>query len=154
MDFYELLKSIHVLGAVIWVGGAAATQLYAMRAQSSGEPARLATFARDAEWVGPRVFLPMSLILVVTGFVMIADANWDYEAWIVIGLAAWAASAITGAAFLGPESGRVAAAVDREGPESPEAQRRIKRIFLISRIELLILLIIVVDMVVKPGAGI
>ena len=154
MDFYELLKSVHVLGAVIWVGGATATQLYAMRAKSSGEPARLAAFARDAEWVGPRVFLPMSLILVVTGFAMIADRNWDYEAWIIIALVAWAASAITGAAFLGPESGRVAAAVEREGPESPEAQRRISRIFLISRIELLILLVIVVDMVVKPGAGI
>lgn len=152
MDAYELSKTIHVLAAVIWVGGAAATQLYAMRAKASGEPGRLAAFARDAEWIGPRVFLPMSLLLVATGFWMIAEGNLEWEAWIIIALVAWAASALTGAAFLGPESGRVAAAIDREGPESPDAQRRISRIFLISRIELLILLLIVVDMVVKPGA--
>lgn len=152
MDTYELLKTIHVLAAVIWVGGAAATQVYAIRASRSDEPGRIALFARDAEWIGTRIFLPMSLILVATGFGIIADVDYDYEAWIVIGLAAWAASALTGAAFLGPESGRIAGAIDRDGPESPEAQRRIKRIFVISRIELLILLLIVVDMVVKPGA--
>jgi uncharacterized membrane protein len=152
MDAYELSKTIHVLAAVIWVGGATASQLYAMRTRASGDPARLASFARDAEWIGMRVFLPMSLFLVATGFWMIGEGNLDWEAWIIIGLVAWAASALTGATFLGPESGRVAAAIEREGPESPEAQRRISRIFLVSRIELVILLIIVVDMVVKPGA--
>ena len=152
MDTYELLKTIHVLAAVIWVGGATATQVFAIRANRADDPTKIAGFARDAEWIGTRVFLPMSLILVATGFGIIADVDYDYEAWIIIGLGAWLASAVTGAAFLGPESGRIAAAIDRDGPESPDAQRRIKRIFVISRIELLVLMIIVIDMVVKPGA--
>jgi uncharacterized membrane protein len=152
MDFYELLKTVHVLAAVVWVGGATATQVFAIRANRSDDPNKLAGFSRDAEWIGMRVFLPMSLLLVATGFGMIGDADLDFETWIVIGLAVWLASVVTGAAFLGPESGRIAAVVEREGPTSPEAMRRIRRIFVISRIELLLLMIVVVDMVVKPGA--
>jgi uncharacterized membrane protein len=152
MDLYELLKTIHVLAAVVWVGGATATQIFAIRANRADDPAKLAGFARDAEWIGMRVFLPMSLFLVATGFWMIGEGNLDFETWIAIGLAVWVASVITGATFLGPESGRIASAVEREGPTSAEATKRIKRIFVISRIELLLLFIVVVDMVVKPGA--
>ena len=152
MDIYELLKTIHVLAAVVWVGGATATQVFAIRANRADDPTRIATFARDSEWIGTRVFLPMSLILVVTGFGIIADVDYDFEAWIIIGLGVWLASVVTGAGFLGPESGRIAQVIEREGPASPEAARRIKRIFIVSRIELLLLFIVVIDMVVKPGA--
>ena len=40
--------------------------------------------------------------------------------------------------------------IEREGPESPEAQRRIRRILLISRCELVVLMAVIVNMVVKP----
>jgi hypothetical protein len=146
-----VLLSIHVLMAVIWVGGAFLTQVYAVRAMRSGEPPAIIRFTREAEFVGTRVFLPASLILVASGFWLVSEGNWDWELWIILALAAWVASAITGAGFLGPESGRIGAIVEREGPESPAALARIKRIFLISRIELTLLLLIVVDMVIKPG---
>ena len=152
MDFYEFLLTLHVLAAVVWVGGASAPQVYAMRATRANEPARLVGFTRDAEWIGTRVFLPMSLILVASGFGMIGDASLDFDAWIIIGLAIWLFSAGVGSSFLGPESGRIANIVEAEGPESPNAQARIQRIFLVSRIELLLLLLVVINMVVKPGA--
>jgi hypothetical protein len=60
-------------------------------------------------------------------------------------------SIAVGAGFIGPESGRIARAIDAGGVDSPEAQMRINRIFLVSRIELTLLLLIVADMVVKPG---
>jgi hypothetical protein len=40
--------------------------------------------------------------------------------------------------------------IERDGPESPEAQARIRRILLISRCELVVLLAVIVNMVVKP----
>ena len=152
MDFYELLKTLHVLAAVVWVGGAATTQVYAMRANRATEPERMVNFSSDAEWVGTRVFLPMSLILVASGFGMIGDASLDFDLWIIFGLAIWLVSAGVGSAFLGPESGRIANIVAAEGPASPNAQARIQRIFLISRIELVLLLLVVIVMVTKPGA--
>jgi uncharacterized membrane protein len=148
---YTALKSFHVLAAVIWVGGAAMSQVLAIRATRANEPARIVGVLGDIEFVGTRVFLPSSLLLVATGFGLIADGDLDFELWIVLGLIVWALSAATGSGFLGPESGRIAAIVGSEGPDSPAALARIRRIFLISRIELLLLVLIVFDMVIKPG---
>jgi uncharacterized membrane protein len=149
---YEWFLSVHILAAVVWVGGAVAVQVFAIRAARSNEGPRLAAIAADAEWIGMRIFLPSSLILVIFGFLLIAEGNWDYELWVVVAIAVWAASFVTGAAFLGPESGRVSRAVERYGIDSEEARGRIKRIFLVSRIELVFLLLIVLDMALKPGA--
>ena len=147
---YQWLLTVHILAAAIWVGGALATQVYAIRAARAGA-ARVTEFAADIEWLGTRVFIPASLTLVVFGFLLAAEGNWEWEFWLVAGLAIWALSFVTGAGFLGPESGRINALSAEQGPESPEVQRRLRRIFLISRIELVLLILIVVDMTVKPG---
>jgi uncharacterized membrane protein len=149
---YQWYLSVHILAAVVWVGGGFATQLFAIRAARANDGARLATFAREAEWIGMRVFLPSSLILVIFGFMLVGKGDWDWSFWLVFALIVWIASAAVGASFLGPESGRVGAIIDREGPDSPEAAVRLKRLFLVSRIELALLILVVLDMALKPGA--
>jgi uncharacterized membrane protein len=147
---YQGYLAVHILASVLWVGGAAATQVFAYRASSSGDPHRLAGFSADAEWIGTRVFLPSSLVLVVFGFLLIHELDTGYPFWIVFALVVWAASALTGSLFLGPESGRISKVTEAEGVESPEVQRRTRRIFLISRIELTLLILVVLDMTLKP----
>jgi uncharacterized membrane protein len=61
MDLYELLLAIHILAAVIWVGGATALQVLAFRTVRTDDGARIAYFAGEAEWVGMRVFFPTSV---------------------------------------------------------------------------------------------
>ena len=148
---YQWLLAGHILCAVIWVGGALTTQLYAMRAQAAG-PARIAEFSGDVAWLGPRLFIPSSLLLVIFGFLLIREGHWDYQTWVVVALVVWAASFVTGAAFLGPESERVNKDSEEHGPESDLVQRRLARLFLVSRIELVFLILIVLDMTLKPGA--
>ena len=153
MDVFELLKTFHVLAAVIWVGGAAATQIFAIKATRTADGSRMATFASDAEWVGMRVFLPASLLVLALGIAMVIDRPEIAfgDLWIILGLSGILFSALVGSVFLGPESGRIGKIIEAEGPDSPEAARRLKRIFLVSRIELVVLLLVVVDMVVRPG---
>jgi uncharacterized membrane protein len=153
MTKYELLKTIHVLFAVIWVGGAATTQILATRLSRANDPGRMAAFAKDIEFVGTRVFAPASVIVLGAGIWMVADSGWSFtDLWIVFGLAGIAFSATVGSAFLGPESGRIGRLIEAKGPADSEVTARLNRIFLISRVELVILLLIVVNMVVKPGA--
>ena len=153
MDPFELLKTFHVLAAVIWVGGAAATQIFAIKATRAADGTRMAAFAQDAEWVGMRVFLPASLLVLALGIAMVIDRPEIAfgDLWIILGLGGILFSALVGSLFLGPESGRIGKIIEAEGPGSPEATRRLKRIFLVSRIELVVLLLVVVDMVVRPG---
>jgi hypothetical protein len=89
---------------------------------------------------------------VIFGFMLVGKGDWDWSFWLVFALVVWILSVITGAAFLGPESGRIEQVTEREGPNSPEAVARLTRIILVSRIELVLLILVVLDMTLKPGA--
>jgi protoporphyrinogen IX oxidase len=151
---YNAFKFVHVLSAVVWVGGACTVQVYALLALRTNDPLRVASFAKDTEFVGTRIFLPSSLILLVSGIFTLHDSDglWSFsQGWVQFGLVVIALSIVVGAGYLGPESGRIAKATERSGVESAEVQQRIRRIFLVSRIELVFLLAVIFDMVVKPG---
>ena len=150
MTFYEFLVFVHVLMVVVWVGGDLAIQVLALRAKGAKEPARMAAFSADAEWIGLRVFMPASLLLVIFGIWAAIEGNWDFgQAWISIGFAAFLFSFFLGMAFLGPESGRIKALVEERGLDHPEVTRRTRRMLLFSRIQLLILIVAIWAMVTK-----
>jgi hypothetical protein len=67
VTWYTFFKSLHVVGAVIWVGGAAALQILAFRIIRTGDATRQAEFAKDAEFVGTRAFIPASWVLLLSG---------------------------------------------------------------------------------------
>ena len=147
---YQWFLAVHILAAVLWVGGAFTLQMFAIRTSRARSAERMAGFAGDAEWVGTRVFVPASLALVVFGFLLIHQQHYEYKFWLVFPIVVWTASFITGAAFLGPQSGRLSKAIEARGIESPEAIAIQQRIFLVSRVELVLLLLVVLDMALKP----
>jgi uncharacterized membrane protein len=152
MSLYEFLLFMHILMAVTWVGGDIALQVLAVRATRAKDPARTASLTADAEWMGLRVFMPASILLLVSGIWAASEGNWDFgQAWISIGFAAFLFSFFLGMTFLGPESGRIKQLVRERSYEDPEVQRRIGRILLFSRIELVVLLVAIWAMVAKPG---
>lgn len=151
MTWYTFFKSLHVVAAVIWVGGAVMIQAFALRIIRTNDARRMAEFAKDSEVIGMRLFIPTTWVLLLAAIGMMVNLHLSWgENWIVFGLIAWIVSFIVGAGFIGPESGRIGKIVERDGPESPEAQWRIKRILLVSRAELVVLLAVIVNMVVKP----
>jgi len=126
-------------------------QAYAFRILRTGDGKRQADFAKDTEIVGMRVFIPASLILVIAAVAMMVNLDWSWsQNWIILGLIAFVLSFVLGAGFLGPEGGRIAELIERQGPDSPAVQARIRRILTISRCELIVLLTVIVNMVVKP----
>jgi len=153
ITLYLTLKSLHVLAAITWVGGAITTQVFAIRTTRSKDPERVVAFMRDEEFIGQRLFTSASLVLLLLGIWMVIIGPWSFGmTWILFALVVFGGSFILGAGFLGPESSRIGTLIESQGAASPEVQRRIKRIFLVSRIELVFLILVVFDMVVKPGA--
>jgi uncharacterized membrane protein len=152
MSYYEALLFGHLLAAMFWVGGDLMIQMFYLRARAAG-PERILAFSREVEWIGLRVLNPASLLVVVLGVLLVIEVE-GYEfsqVWISAALAMFLASFITGAGFLGPESGRIGKLGEERGPTDPEVQRRIGRILVISRIEFVLLVLIVLVMVLKPG---
>jgi uncharacterized membrane protein len=151
VTWYTFFKSVHVIAAAVWVGGGVMIQALALRITRTSDARRQAEFAKDTEVVTMRLFIPTTWILLLAGIAMMINFDWSWgQNWIVLGLIAFALSFAIGAGFLGPETGRIAAVIERDGPESPEAQARIRRVLLISRCELVVLLTVIVNMVVKP----
>jgi uncharacterized membrane protein len=147
----DWLVAIHILCAVIWVGGAFVTQFYGVRALSTNTDFPLGPFSRQAEFVGQRTFLPASVILLGTGIWLVARDIFQLEFWNTYGLVIIGLSIVTGAGFLGPESGRIAQLVDAKGDDDPEVISRIGRLLTVSRVELALLVSVVLVMTLKPG---
>ena len=143
---------LHVLAAVVWVGGALALNVLATRVRMTSDGARMAATAKDIEYIGMRLFIPTSLVLLVAGFGLVSTGDWDYEPWVVFGLAAFAFSFLVGALFLGPQSGKVGKLIAEHGPDHPDVAKRLGTLFAVSRIELVVLVLVVVAMTVKPGS--
>jgi uncharacterized membrane protein len=155
MTWYEFLLFAHIAMAATWVGGAAMLQFFGLRAIGAPDPRRLAELGGDVEWIGNRVLIPSSALAVVTGVLLVVDSDFIGfgDDWIVIGIILFAITFVAGAAFFGPESGRVGKLVAAEGPTSPAVQAKLKRLLALTRADLMLLFLIIFDMSVKPSWG-
>lgn len=148
---YAVLKTIHVLAVIVWVGGAVTVNVLATRLRRLNEPRRIVAFGRDVEWIGKHFFLPLSVVVLVFGVLTVLSGGIPFSVlWVEIGILGIVITALTGSLFIGPELTRIADMADDRGAEDSEVQRRITRLYGIARIDLVVLLLVAIDMVVKP----
>lgn len=149
---YQLLLFVHIVSAVIWVGGAFAIQALAFLVSRSDDPMELPRLGRNLEIIGSRVFMPAAIVLFVAGAWMTV-LQWSFgNTWIAVSVGLFVLSALGGALYLGPHAKRAAALFDADGPSSAEARALIGRLFVVSRLELVSFGIIIGLMVFKPGS--
>lgn len=147
---YQAFVYVHVVCAVIWVGGAVALQGLAFLVSRSDDPAEVPRIARYMETLGTRLFMPAAGLLFLAGVVMTIQ-RWSFgDLWIAIAIALWIVSALAGSLYLGPSAKRVAALFEAEGPASDAARQILGRMFVVSRLEVLSFAIIIALMVFKP----
>jgi uncharacterized membrane protein len=153
LTWYDWFKTLHVLAAVLWVGGNVTLVTYAFLTLRQNDPAEMASFARKAALMGERFFLPLSLIVLAFGFGLMENSfsPWTYDQFFVIfALAGWGASALIGSAFLGPEAKKLGKLMPTRSPDDPEVQYKIRRILMIARIDAAVLIAVVFVMTAKP----
>src|SRR5262245_37100425 len=149
---YQWILSFHIFAAVVWVGGAIASRLYAWFAIRSPLPGRKAEFTNEVGLIGQRVFAPTSVILLLLGFWLMHEGAWEYgDAWVIIALLGWASTFVTGVFVLTPMAKRLHQTIERTGPDSAETSAAIDGILRVSRIDLVVLIVVVFDMALKPG---
>jgi uncharacterized membrane protein len=154
MSWYELLKSIHVLSAGLWFGSGIALAMIAQRALAAG-PGPFGAVLRPANWWAGKAHPGAGVVLLLTGFAMLADADISVgETWVLLAIAGLLLLFGWGGAMVGRTSGELEARMDEAGGALPADQLRpaASRLLLVLRIETVLLLLVIVDMVVKPGA--
>jgi uncharacterized membrane protein len=149
--WFAVFKLIHVGVAVFWVGGGLMLTVLALLAQTKRDPEELATIARQAAFVGERMFAPAGVIVLAMGITMVINDHIGFgTTWVIIGLVGYALTFTTGVAFLSPRAKRVANLLETKGAAAAETQAAISEILLIARIDVGVLLIVVCDMLMKP----
>jgi uncharacterized membrane protein len=149
---YKFLLTVHVLAAILWVGGAVTLHILMRRAMrlTSGE-ARHERFT-ELEWVGERFYPAFSLILIIAGVFLVHKAGFQFDqTWVQLGFAGWVVSFLIGIGFYGREGKKRAGIVEQEGPDAPGVAASVRRTAMVNSFELLILLLVIVDMTTKPG---
>jgi uncharacterized membrane protein len=88
VDFYTLLKFLHVALAIIWLGGTLAGGLFGVWVWRRGTVADMGLVMRQSGWLAGAVFGPATLAVPALGAWM-AWQHYDFtQAWIVLALAA------------------------------------------------------------------
>jgi uncharacterized membrane protein len=151
-DAYTILKFVHVLAAVVWVGGGVAANIQGTRIRHSGDGPRLAGFARDTEWLGTHVYLPASITVLVFGVLTALRGHYSFTStWLVIGIVGIVATSLTGSLYFGPTLKQISALTEQRGVDDAEVKEPLSRLVTVARVDLAVLVVVIADMVFKPG---
>jgi uncharacterized membrane protein len=148
---YEFLLAVHILCAVIWVGGAVMMHIYGRLATKEG-PERELVFTRESIRLGNMLFAPLSVVLLIAGVLLVEEVGYGYgDLWITFGFIGFLVSFVLGVLYY-PRAGRqYEQLASGDGPGTAAAQAIYRRTATVNMAELTVLLLMVVNMAVKPG---
>jgi uncharacterized membrane protein len=150
MTTYIIVKYLHILFAIGWLGGGFCMVLLGVAASRARNDGDLVRVMGQMAWLAKRVFVPFSGLALLCGLAMTWLGGMWGEAWIILGLIGFAATAGTGMTVLGPKSEKVAAIAAKEGA-SPAAVRVAREMLSVARFDITMLAVVVADMVLKPS---
>jgi len=152
MTGYEkFLLTAHVLAAVIWVGGSVLLLALGYYLRSRDINTRV-EYTRWTEWLGPRIFAPMSIVVIVAGHLLVNEYDLDFDqTWLVLGQVGWLLSFLIGIGFYPREGNKRERLVEQNGIEHESVAASINRVLTVATVDTLIVVLVVVDMTTKPG---
>jgi uncharacterized membrane protein len=150
MSFYELLLFGHIVAVTVWLGSGLFIQIQATRAEHAKDAEGLRRIAVESADLGPVLFIPSSLIVLVLGLLLVVDGPWSFDyLWVVLGLAGYLATFLTGILIMKPGSERLAEIMNRDGM-THEAEIEIRKLLTKGRVDTIVLYLVVAVMVLKP----
>ncbi len=146
---FKAVLAVHILAAVVWVGGGVVLGLFGIIERSAADNALTVDYLRRAGRIRLWVFLPTSFVLLGCGFGLIALAHYPLrDVWLDLALAGWFCSLALSTGYLTPATEDLV----HRFTTSPDAElgALVRRLRLASLVESVILVLVVIDMVVRP----
>jgi uncharacterized membrane protein len=150
-SLYDWLLLLHILAAMVWLGGLVTLSLLATLVLRSREDDSIGRFVASLRVIGPAALAPAMVAVLGFGIWMVIRSDaWDFgRTWVVLALALFAASFVVGAVF----QSRTAIGAQRavEAGDHGEAARQLRRWSWGMRLIHVLLVVVTWDMVIKPG---
>jgi len=152
MTRYELFKFLHLVGAIVWLGGGLGILLLWRRFAGAKDLGSLKAVDAQNKFLSMALFGPATLLTLAFGIAMVIDTPvFDFtDLWIVIGFGGILLSGVAEGAFAQPAGKAFMSAVESGGFESAAARRAGRKLAIVGNVELIILFAVVWAMVVKP----
>ena len=149
MDWYLASKFLHVVAAVIWIGGAFIMIMFGVKAERSRDEAELVGAVRQVAWAAERIYVPSSIATLVFGLITTwLGALWA-DLWVILGLIGVAATIGMGILMLTPRAKKAEAGF-ASGGATPAVIAISRELLTIAKFDLVLLFTVVADMVLKP----
>ncbi|MPV50535.1 DUF2269 family protein [Pseudactinotalea sp. HY160] len=146
---YSWLLFVHIIAAMVWVGGA--LTLSALATHVLREGSGVGRFIASLRVIGPAVFAPAPILVIGLGvwIVLLSDSVTFGQGWIAASFVLFGAAFLVGAVF----QSRAAIAAQRaaEADRLEEAGRHLRRWSWGSRVIVALLAVATWVMVFKPG---
>jgi uncharacterized membrane protein len=148
MDAYSIFKFLHIAAAMAWVGGGVTIFAMAIFAERAKDDAELMRILGSIGILANRWFVPSSLLTLVFGIVMAFLGGLWGELWVILGLAGFAATFVTGH-FVARVKAMKAGQLMGEG-KLAEAAAVGRQLMQVAKFDYTMLFLVVADMVFKP----
>jgi uncharacterized membrane protein len=152
MSWYGILKLVHVLSAIVWIGGGAAFAMVIARLLRAADRATLASMLPQVTRYMRIVVGPASGLVLLSGIAMVLVSRMGFKApWIGLGFIGFILYALFGGLVMQKRVSALAHAVD--SADDVAMSRAGSGVRQANVIYLLLMTAIVADMVLKPGVA-
>ena len=151
MTLYEFLLTLHILAAIVWLGGS--WMLLALGySLKSADAQRRHEFTALTEKISSILFSIASILVILAGSWLVDEAGYDYsDTWVILGYVGWFLSFLLGVGFYPREGKRRGELVDAKGIDDPGVTASVDRILRVATVDTVIITLVVIDMTTKPG---
>lgn len=150
--FYLLLKFIHIVSVIVWIGGLVALVALNARMARSGDGMMMAALGQQSEFFGRSILGPAMGITLLAGLATAGVAGFPFTtAWVVWGIVGFALSIAIGVVAVGRAASSLAGLARQAGLDDPRVDAARRRLIALNVVNILLLLSIVWAMVFKPA---
>jgi hypothetical protein len=151
LDHFVL--GLHVLGAIAWIILVVTLEVRGTRIRRTGSDQARVDWAVRAGQQSRLLALPGSLVVLLTGGVLMAERNVTIAEswWLGASIGCWIVAFLGSTMLRGPECKRIGRLADEHGAGDEDVQWRIRRVVLLGRGELLLLAVALTLMLWQPA---
>jgi uncharacterized membrane protein len=151
LNAYGVLKFLHVLSVVVWVGGVAALSIVTWQLRRERNREALAALLKQATAFGQRIAGPASFIVLLTGPMMVGMAHIGFGTlWVLWGFAGLTAHFWIGATALRRRTSALSQLASAGSADDAALLAAARKLWSAQLIYIAIMAAVVAAMVLKP----
>jgi uncharacterized membrane protein len=148
---YGVLKFLHVLSVIVWVGGVTGLAVVTWRLRRERNREILAVLLRHATSYGQTIAGPASVVVLLSGVAMVGMAGIGFGTfWVVWGFAGIVLHILIGAVFIRKRTLELARLASTNGGDDQSLLEAARKLWMVQLIYVAIMASVVWAMVLKP----